>query len=248
MMRPVLALCVLAAAGLGCSPTMPLPPGGGNGSGQSGAMPPAESLGKDVLLIAIPSDDDTLIGKVFIPRTADSGTEVDFQANPCAEHLNVKTFNAHRRVADVQRFDAGVNASAMLKAINIGAHATNVTDYQYEFDISRKMVADATIEYGECCAKARGGCGKNFVREMYYGTGKYRLLRNQSAGGGFDLPLIAGVGGHVSYYNLGEESFQGFFAYKTKTTPTPQAPPSEDRTIVVPDGDPNIVLPKVLGG
>ncbi len=247
MNHRVLALCALASLGLGCAPSMPPPPGGTQ-PGQSGAMPAADSLGKDVLLIAIPSDDDTLIGKVFIPRTAETGTEVDFQANPCLEHLNIKTFNAHRRVADVQKFDAGVNASAMLKAINIGAHATNVTDYQYEFDISRKMVADDTVAYGECCAKARGGCGDNFVREMYYGTGRYRLLRNQSAGGGFNVPVIAGAGGHVNYYNLGEQSFQGFFAYKTKTTPTAQPKPSEDRTVVVPDGDPNIVMPKVLEG
>jgi hypothetical protein len=243
-----LALCALGLAALSCSPIGPAADPSDEDLATN-AMSGAESLGEDVLLISIASDDDTLIGKVFIPRAAEQGTEVDFQANPCQEHLTVKTFPAHRKVSDTRRFDAGINASAMLKAINIGAHAANVTDYQYAFDITRKLVADETVAYGECCSKARGGCGEKFVRELYYGNGKYRLLKSKEAGGGVDVPGVAGVGAHAKYETLGEQSFQGFFAYKTKVTPTPQPQPSEDRTVVVPtDGGPDMVAPSVLEG
>jgi hypothetical protein len=215
----------------------------------SSAMSGAESLGDDVLLIAVPSNDDTLAGKVFIPRPQTRGTDVDFQANPCADHLEVQAFEANRRVSDVRRFDSGVNASALIKVVDISASANEVTDYQYDFNITRKLVADDTVAYAKCCAKSRGACGDRFVRELYYGSGTYRLLQKSSVEGSLGVPVVGGVGANSNYTTLGEQSFEGYFGYKTKETPAGPPPPSEHRTVVVPtDGGPDLQLPEMLEG
>ncbi len=215
----------------------------------SSAMDGAESLGDDVLLISIPSDDNTLAGKVHIPRQRDNLTEVDFQANPCRDHLNILVFEANRKVSDIRRLDVGINASAMIKAFRIKSEMSRVTDYQYEFLITRKMVADDTVEYAECCAGRRGGCGSHFVRELYYGSGTYKLLKATAGGAEVSVPVVASAGGNVSYVTLGEQSFKGFFAYKTKETPAPSPEQIESRVSTVStDGAQDFNLPKTLDG
>jgi hypothetical protein len=232
----------------GCNPIQP-PVNNDARPMATSAMSGAESLGDDVMLISIPSDDDTLIGKVFIPRAQKDRTDVAFQANPCRPHLEVKIFDAHRRVSDTRRFDGGVSASALLEVISVSVSASEITDYQYDFNISRKMVADDTIAYGECCAKLRGGCGDQFVRELYYGAGTYRLLQKSGGSASVGVPVVAGGTAHANYTTLGEQSFRGYFAYKAKETPTPQAKPAESRVVAVPtDGGPDLNLPKVLQG
>lgn len=190
----------------------------------------AETLGDDFLLFAVPSDDDTLIGKVSAPGTDTETTEINYQANPCLAHLETKSFEAERTVRDIREIRGDVNGSVLLKIVRVGAAVSVATDYEYEFRITRKLVANDTIEYADCCSKARGACSAHFVRELYYGTGKYRLLQRVSGSASVGVPIIAEISGGRSYAVLGEQSFRGFFAYKTKETPTAAPPPLDDRT------------------
>ena len=214
-----------------------------------GVMQAAESLGPDALLVPIPSEDDTLVGKVQIPRQKDSFTEADFQANPCAEHLKIHDFKAERMVRDTRRFSTDLSGSAVVQVVKIGAAISQVTDYQYEFNVSRKLVADDTVDYAQCCSRLRGGCGSHFVRELYYGDGVYRLLRNVKAGVSAGVPLLAEASAQTQYGVLGEQRFRGFFAYKVKETPAPPPEKQESRVGTLPtDGGPDLLLPKTLSG
>ncbi len=214
-----------------------------------GVMQAADSLGDDALLIPIPSEDDTLIGKVQIPRQKAQLTEVDFQANPCLKQLTLKDFKAERVVRDTRRFQTDINGSAIIQVVQVGASLSQVTDYQYEFSVSRKLVADDTVEYAQCCARLRGGCGNHFVRELYYGEGVYRLLRNIKAGVSAGVPLLAQGSAEAQYGVLGEQRFRGFFAYKIKETPAPPPEKMESRVGTLPtDGGPDLNLPKTLSG
>ncbi|MBN2340556.1 MAG: hypothetical protein JXX29_14500 [Deltaproteobacteria bacterium] len=194
----------------------------------------SDSLGDDALLISLPSDDNTLVGKVHIVTAANAAvTEVAFQANPCAQHLRIQRFPASRHIKDIRRFSSDINSAAIIKVVKIDGSISNVTDYQYEFDVTEKIVADDTIEYAECCAKARGACGAHFVRELYYGAGMYRLLQQTSASAGVGVPMIFSASGNKSFAILGEQSFRGYFAYKTKPTPAAPPPPAENRLATV---------------
>jgi hypothetical protein len=194
----------------------------------------ADTLGDDALLVSLPSDDNTLIGKVHVAAFGAGGSqEAGFQANPCAEHLKVQSFKAARKIRDIRRFSADFNSTAILKVVKIGAAVSQVTDYAYEFNVTEKLIADDTVAYAECCAKLRGGCGEHFVRELYYGDGVYRLLKSTSGSATVGVPMIVDASGGTSYAVLGEQSFRGYFAYKIKQTPAAAPPPSEDRVATI---------------
>ena len=241
---PMLA-CLLLAACLPKAPAGPPPamPGGDS-------LVAADSLGEDALLIALPSDDDTLAGKVHVVgTTSGQSLEVAFQANPCLEHLRIQSFEAARHIRDTRRFTTDVNSQAVIKVVRIGASLSDVTDYQYEFNVTRKLVADDTVAYAECCARMRGACGSAFVRELYYGDGVYRLLRETSGRVGAGVVLVADGSIGASSAVLGEQSFRGFFAYKIKETPAPPPPPAEDRVVAIrTDGVADMALPSKLEG
>ncbi|MCK9460384.1 MAG: hypothetical protein M0R80_12165 [Proteobacteria bacterium] len=240
----------LAAAVAACGPGVVIPQTP-EGPGPTGSLVAEETLGEDALLVALPSDDNTLVGKVHVATYgADSqSAEAAFQANPCREHLQIQRFPASRKLRDIRRFSTDVNSSALLKVVKIGVSVSNVTDYQYEFNVTEKMVADDTIAYAECCARSRGGCGEHFVRELYYGEGVYRLLRSTSGAASVGVPMIVDVGGGASYAVLGEQSFRGYFAYKIKQTPAAPPPPSEDRVATIATGAvADLNLPATLEG
>jgi hypothetical protein len=235
-------------AAFGCGPSlMPQDPGS---AAPSDSLVATDTLGEDALLVALPSDDDTLVGKVHVATFGpEESAEASFQANPCREHLEIQRFPASRRIRDIRRFSTDLNSSAVLKVVKIGVAVSKVTDYQYEFNVTEKIVADDTIAYAECCARSRGGCGEHFVRELYYGDGVYRLLRSTSGSGSIGVPMIVDASAGSSYAVLGEQSFRGFFAYKVKQTPAPPPPPSEDRVATIATGTvADLSLPATLDG
>jgi hypothetical protein len=240
MLACTLLVSCLPKAPAGAPPAIP----GGD------TLIPADSLGEDALLIALPSDDDTLAGKVRICGNAPGRSlEVSFQANPCLEHLRIQSFDAARHIRDTRRFTTDVNSQAVIQVVRIGASLSDVTDYQYEFNVTRKLVADDTVAYAECCARMRGACGGAFVRELYYGDGVYRLLRETSGRVEAGMVLVADGAVGASRAVLGEQSFRGFFAYKIKETPAPPPPPAEDRVVAIrTDGVADLALPSKLDG
>jgi hypothetical protein len=242
------ALLIAVAATPACgSSIVPKDPGA---PAVSGSLVAEDTLGEDALLVALPSDDNTLIGKIHVATFGpDQAAEASFQANPCREQLQIQRFPASRRIRDIRRFSTDVNSSAVLEVVKIGVAVSNVTDYQYEFNVTEKIVADDTVAYAECCAKMRGGCGEHFVRELYYGDGVYRLLRSTSGSASVGLPLIVDASAGASYAVLGEQSFRGYFAYKVKQTPAPPPPPAEDRVATIATGTvADLNLPATLEG
>jgi hypothetical protein len=222
----------------------------GDVSAQTGSLVAADSLGDDALLVAVPSDDNTLIGKVHVATYGQSADqEASFQANPCREQLQIQSFKAARHIRDIRKFSTDFNSSAMIKVVKIGVAASEVTNYEYEFNVTEKLVADDTVAYAECCARIRGGCGEHFVRELYYGDGVYRLLKTTSGSASVGLPMIVDSSAGASYSVLGEQSFRGYFAYKIKETPATAPAPAADRTATIAtDTVADLDLPKTLEG
>jgi hypothetical protein len=248
MLRHLSFLTLVAAAASACGPDLAAGPP--KDLQPTGSLVAADTLGPDALLISLPSDDDTLVGKVHVATFgADATQEAGFQANPCREHLEIRKFEAARKIRDIRKFTTDFNSSAVIKVVKIGVAVSNVTDYQYEFNVTQKLVADDTVAYAECCSKMRGGCGEHFVNELYYGDGVYRLLKSTSGSASVGLPLIVDVAAGTSYGVLGEQSFRGYFAYKIKRTPAPPPPPSVDRVATISTGAvADLALPAKLEG
>ncbi len=242
------ARILTAFLSVACGPRLTVP---SSHSAEMEKAPFGESLGADALLVSLPSDDNTLVGKVHVVgASADKDlSEVSFQANPCREHLVIQRFPASRHIKDIRRMTTDINSSVLIKVVKIGVGVSNVTDYQYEFDMTEKMVADDTVAYAECCSRLRGGCGGHYVRELYYGQGVYRLLKAAQGEVSAGVPFIADASGKHSYAVLGEQSFRGYFAYKIKETPAPPPPPSVDRlSTVSTETTADLQLPSTLDG
>jgi hypothetical protein len=192
----------------GCPASEPFHP-----STPADATAAGSPLGPSYILVPLPNDDDSLLGRVLLD-VPDSGRSLDEVSRPneCADKLTPKkpgplasTFE------DAQELAAGGKARAALGAFGFEGDAQTATHFYYKLDVSKRIAQTDTPDYVACC-KEKGSCGYGFISALVYGDGQYATARENSAEGSVSIPLAGEAGGFVKASILHKRSVHGYVA------------------------------------
>jgi hypothetical protein len=130
-------------------------------------------LGPSFWVIAAPSDDVSLLGRIFV-RPPDSALTLEEQSspNPCAAALA-----APRSSPMTNHFENAiathdeVSGRALLTAYGFSGAAGLATHLLYKVTTSSKLTQLDTTEYESCCRQH--DCGWGYVQALVQGAGEY---------------------------------------------------------------------------
>src|SRR5262245_10813230 len=171
----------------------------------------AAPLGQSYVLIPLPSDDDTLLGRI-VESPPEPGRSLDqvSRPNPCAEKLSPKaTSPSANSFEDAQELAAGATASAILGVYGFQADASQASHFVYKLQTSKQASQRDTTEYVECC-KTRG-CGIGYVSALVYGEGEYSTAQETNTRANLKI-AVASAGGTVNLKTLHKRSVKGWMA------------------------------------
>jgi hypothetical protein len=206
--RKTLSLLIaLAATPLACTPT-PFRP-----ALSATAEQEASPLGPSYVLLPLPSEEETLLGRVLpeLPQAGRSLEEIS-RPNPCAEALTgAKVTPLASTFVDAQEVSGNAQAKAMLGVFGFEGDASKASHFAYHLETTKRAALTDTTEYVKCCEENDGACGVGFVSALVYGEGEYSTGEETSAQGAVTVPM-AGAGGGVRLKVLHRRKVKGYLA------------------------------------
>jgi hypothetical protein len=147
------------------------------------------------VLNPLPSDDDSLIGRVIgeLPSGGRSLEEVA-RPNPCAEKLTeTKRVPALATFEDAEELAVGGKATATLGTFGFSGDVSRATHFVYKVQTSERLSKLDTTEYELCC-KEKNSCGYGFISALVYGSGEYATAEETAAAGGANVVFLKAEG------------------------------------------------------
>ncbi len=182
----ILAAIALAVAMSACSTT--------STSLRAPTEPMASPLGPSYILVPLPSDDPSLIGRV-LPAPPEPGRSLDelAQPNPCAGKLApAQESTSAAEFEGAEEVSLGAQAGATLGLYGFRADAERATHLVYKLSTERQIVQRDTVEYLECCKAA--SCGFGYVSGLVYGSGEYASAEETRGSAEVDAWFASGEG------------------------------------------------------
>lgn len=203
--RPLAVAAAIALAACGPPPAPRAAQGGGGGGD-------ASPLGPSYVLVPLPSDDDSILGRI-LPNEPEPGRSLDetARANPCADKLSeAKTSAMASSFEDAQELQVHGRARAMLGAFGFSGDAERATHFVYKLEASKRVSRQDTAEYTACCAQK--GCGYGYVSALVYGEGEYATGEESAANGSVDVLTVGGASGGARVKVLHKRKVKGWLA------------------------------------
>lgn len=175
--------------------------------------PEASPLGPSYVLLPLPSDDESLLGRVLpeLPQPGHSLEETS-RPNPCAKALTEpKVTPLASTFVDAQEVTGNAQARAMLGVFGFEGDARRASHFAYELETEKRAALTDTTEYVKCCEEAPEGCGVGFISALVYGRGEYSTGEESGARGSVTVPM-AGAGGGVQLKVLHRRKVKGYLA------------------------------------
>lgn len=195
---------VLALAACGGPPA----PRVASGHGTEDANP----LGPSYVLLSLPSDDDSLLGRI-LPGAIEPGHSLEetARANPCEDKLNEpRTSAVASSFEDAQDLQIEGQARAMLGAFGFSGDASRATHFAYRLEASKRISRPETGEYAACCREK--GCGYGYVSALVYGEGEYATGEETTGNASVDVLTIGGASGGARLHVLHRRKVRGWLA------------------------------------
>lgn len=149
-------------------------------------------LGPSVWIVAVPSDDDSLLSRTFrAPPDTALSLEEQSEPNPCAQTLGPKVaalLPNHYENAVEARDSAGIGA--IFVAYGFQGSADSRSRLLYKIDTTRKVARFDTTEYQACCREH--DCGWGYVQSLVYGKGEYAAGTEVSAAAQGNYSVVSG--------------------------------------------------------
>jgi hypothetical protein len=174
--------------------------------------PPLSSpLGASYVLLPVPSDDGSLLGRVLAaPPQAGRALEELTAPNPCAQFLTAEqSFPGLNQFEDATELGVGARGHAVLGAFGFGIDAQRATHFVYRLNTEKRATRVDTVEYAQCCAQA--GCGFGYVSALVYGDGEYASAEESTATVQADF-VAASASGSVALKVLHRRHVRGWVA------------------------------------
>lgn len=191
-------------------------------AGSQGERP--SPLGQSYTLSPLPSDDESLLGRVLdrAPAAGQSLEEVA-RPNPCADKLTeAKTVPSVATFDDAEELAVGGKASATLGTYGFSGDASRATHFVYKLETEKRASRVDTAEYEACCKEK--SCGYGFVSALVYGSGEYATAEETSGSAGVSVILVAKVEGTAALRVLHKRSVKGWVAALIRVTDQSKAP------------------------
>lgn len=191
--------------------------------GSASSTAEGNPLGPSYVLLPLPSEDDSLLGRV-LPQPPEPGRSLEetARANPCAEHLGERRETPlASRFSYAEELSGGARASALLGAFGFAADARRATHFVYSLSTDRRVGLVDTTAYAACCAEK--GCGYGYVSALIHGQGSYSTGEEGRASASVDVPLVASASGDVALSVLHEREVRGFVAALVTVTDPKEA-------------------------
>jgi hypothetical protein len=179
-------------------------------------------LGPSYVLLPLPSDDDTLLGRV-LPGPPEAGRALEEVArpNPCEQHLTpTKESALASTFEDAQELSGGASAGAILGTFGFQGDVAHATHFVYRLNTSKRMSRTDTTEYLECCKEQ--DCGFGFVTALIQGDGEYSTGEETSAGAKVNV-AFASAEGRTRLRVLHKRKVSGYIAAVLRVTDTKEA-------------------------
>lgn len=178
----------------------------------------ASPLGGSYVLIPVPSDDDSLLGRVLRQAPQPGRALQEFAApNPCLSLLEpAREVSMTNDYEDAEEVGYGNEASAMLGSFGFGGGAKHATHFLYKIQTQKKVFHVEDHGFSRCCQAAN--CGYGYVAELVYGEGEYAAGEETSVRGNVDV-AFASAGGDYSLKLLQRKKVKGYMAAIVKVFP-----------------------------
>ena len=204
--------CIVAAITAGALLTTacgapPVPKNAGNDRGGEG-----NPLGPSYVLIPLPTEDQTLLGRV-LPSPPAPGRSLDetSRANPCATKLSEATTSPLASTfEDAQEVSASAQAKAMLGTFGFQGDVSRATHFVYKLDTQKRVGLRDTSEYDQCCKDK--GCGYGYVSALIYGEGEYATGEETSGSAGVTVAAVGSASGSANVKILHKRKVKGWLA------------------------------------
>lgn len=174
--------------------------------------PRGNPLGPSYVLIALPTEDDALLGRV-IPDVPDPGQTLEAvsRPNPCGDELAPpKETPLANTFEYAEELGGNQSAGAILGSFGFGADATQATHFLYTVRTQKRLAVSDTNEYEACCKEK--SCGYGFVSALIYGDGEYATGAEATGSVSGGVPLVASASGGVQVKTLEKKKVKGWIA------------------------------------
>ncbi len=210
MKRHAVSLAALPLALLAAACTPPAAPR--NPQGGSGGASDANPLGASYVLVPLPSEDDSILGRILPePPAPGRSLEETARANPCADKLSEpRTSPTANSFEDAQDLTVQGKARAMLGAFGFSGDAERATHFVYKLETSKRVSRQDTAEYNACCAEK--GCGYGYVSALVYGEGEYATGEEASGSAQVDVMSVGSAAGGARVKVLHKRKVKGWLA------------------------------------
>jgi hypothetical protein len=179
---------------------------------QSANQATGAALGPSYVLIPLPSDDDSILGRV-LDDTPQPGHSLDetSRANPCDDKLSPpKASDADASFQDAQDLSQSASARAAVGIFGFHGDLSTATHFLYTLTTTRRESRIDTADYAACCKEK--GCGIGYVSALIYGNGQYATGQQTSASGGANVSIFGSGDGQVAMNVLEKRDVKGWLA------------------------------------
>lgn len=172
----------------------------------------ANPLGASYVLIPLPSEDDSILGRILPdPPAPGRSLEETARANPCADKLSeARTSPTASSFEDAQELQVQGKARAMLGAFGFSGDAERATHFVYKLETSKRVSRQDTADYNACCAQK--GCGYGYVSALVYGEGEYATGEEARGSAQVDVMSIGSASGGARVKVLHKRKVKGWLA------------------------------------
>lgn len=207
-MRRAIAL-LGAGAVLGAIACGPPPTPKGASKDKSGDANP---LGPSYVLIPLPTEDQTLLGRVLPSMPAPGRSlEETSRANPCAAKLSeAQTTPLANSFEDAQEVSASASAKAMLGTFGFSGDVNRATHFVYKLETQKRVGVRDTAEYDQCCKDK--GCGYGYISALIYGEGEYATGEETAGSVGVNVAAVGSATGAANVKILHKRKVKGWMA------------------------------------
>ncbi|MBX3230941.1 MAG: hypothetical protein KIT84_36390 [Labilithrix sp.] len=206
MRRRLAGLLGLGALAVACG-APPTPKGAAREGGGE-----ANPLGPSYVLIPLPTEDQTLLGRILPTMPAPGRSlEETSRANPCAAKLSeAQTTPLASSFEDAQEVSASASAKAMLGTFGFQGDVNRATHFVYKLETQKRVGMRDTTEYDQCC-KAQS-CGYGYVSALIYGEGEYATGEETTGSAGVSVAAVASASGSANVKILHKRKVKGWLA------------------------------------
>jgi hypothetical protein len=178
----------------------------------SGGASEGNPLGPSYVLIPLPSEDDSILGRVLpAPPSPGRSLEETARANPCADKLSeAKISPSSSSFENAEEIHAEGKAKAMLGAFGFSGDMERATHFVYRLETSKRVGKQDTAEYAACCAQK--GCGYGYVSALVYGEGEYATGEETRASASAEVLSVGSASGAARVKVLHKRKVKGWLA------------------------------------